>query len=98
MITLLLSGCLQMQVAGAGIQRETIDGAAALRKLCLTAISNVSRSRHFCTGTQAQLAHIKQLQVSCFYFRSTKIFNRAALHTVLHRHHRLRFHFLEVSM
>lgn len=88
MITLLLSGCLQMQVAGAGIQRETIDGAAALRKSCLTTIYNVSRHRHFCSRTQAQLAHIKQLQVSCFYLRSTKIFKSSlpALYTILHRH------------
>lgn len=38
MITLLLSGCLQTQVAEAGIQKETIDGDATRRKLCLTAI------------------------------------------------------------
>lgn len=88
MITLLPSGCLQMQVAGAEIHRETMDGAAAPTKLCLTAIYNISRSRRFCRRTQAQLAHIKQLQVS-FYFRSTKIFNKSALpalHMILHSH------------
>lgn len=78
-IMLLLSGCLQMQVAGAGIQRETIDGAATMSKLCLTAIYNVSRSRYFFMGTQAQLAHIKKLEVSSFYVRSTKIFNKSGL-------------------
>lgn len=99
MISLLLSECVQMQVAGAGIQRETIDRAAALRKLCLTAIYNVSRSRHFCCERQAQLGHIKPLQVSSFYFRSTKIFNKSALPCAACQtpQSHLRLHFREAS-
>lgn len=67
-----------------------------LRKLCLTATYNVSRSRHCCSGRQAQLALIKQLQVSSFYFRSTKIFNKSALPSAAcqtpQSHLRLNFH------